>query len=63
MRHAYRTDCRCERCVKEGARRSRQAHAKPIAYWRGRAVRERQATREEQHARYLDCGPQNWDDK
>jgi hypothetical protein len=23
----------------------------------------RQASREEQHARYIDCGPQAWDDR
>lgn len=26
-------------------------------------IRERVASREEQQARYLDCGPQNWDDR
>lgn len=25
--------------------------------------RERIASREEQHARYIDCGPQAWDDQ
>ncbi len=24
---------------------------------------EKQAMREEQHARYIDCGPQAWDDR
>lgn len=24
---------------------------------------ERYASREEQHARYIDCGPANWDDR
>lgn len=28
-----------------------------------RAPRERIASREVQYARYLDCGPLNWDDK
>lgn len=30
---------------------------------RTRVVRERYASREEQHARYIDCGPSNWDDR
>jgi hypothetical protein len=30
---------------------------------RPRRFKERCASREEQHSRYLDCGPQNWDDR
>jgi hypothetical protein len=30
---------------------------------RRRVPRERYASREEQYGRYLDCGPQNWDDQ
>jgi hypothetical protein len=28
-----------------------------------RTATEKQATRAEQYARYIDCGPQNWDDR
>jgi hypothetical protein len=28
-----------------------------------RPRRTRTASREEQHARYIDCGPNNWDDR
>jgi hypothetical protein len=30
---------------------------------RGRRAAERHASREEQHARYIDCGPGAWDDR
>ena len=30
---------------------------------RGQFGHERYASRQEQHARYIDCGPQNWDDR
>lgn len=75
MKHPYdrNSDCQCNRCVKERARRAEQtavSNASAAAY-RIRARRSRHcaviadrvATREEQHARYIDCGPQAWDDR
>lgn len=65
MKHSYTIGCECERCVKEGARRYQQALSNfhTITRGRKRADRPKVASREEQHARYLDCGPQNWDDR
>lgn len=66
MSHPYdkTANCECTRCVKERTRRAAQSAAnaqpKPVRY---RAPRERVASREEQHARYIDCGPQAWDDR
>jgi len=44
--------------------RERQA-AKPVVKPKPlrRAQREKYASREEQNARYIDCGPQAWDDR
>ena len=79
MSHPYDklANCQCARCVKERARRA--AQSKLDSRWRLNAARAIQppgaagrahrrnaikvATREEQHARYIDCGPQNWDDR
>lgn len=36
---------------------------RPRPQTRIRRPRERVASREEQYARYLDCGPQAWDDR
>jgi hypothetical protein len=32
-------------------------------YHKAYSSRRKNATREEQHARYIDCGPNNWDDR
>jgi hypothetical protein len=68
MKHAYdkTANCQCERCTKERSRRSLQAAdsqtGKIILPARKRLARTRVASRAEQHARYIDSGPQNWDD-
>lgn len=66
-RHAYLLGCACARCVKERARRDAQGaqtadHTRQRRYKRSRA-RAGVASRGEQAARYLDCGPQAWDDR
>lgn len=50
--------------------RMRRKHAERVAAERAarpakgkRVRRERHASREEQHGRYLDCGPAAWDDR
>jgi hypothetical protein len=53
--HPYTADCQCFRC--KGIRNRPQQSIKL------RKPKERTATSEEQHARYIDCGPQNWDDR
>ena len=57
--HDYNETCNCYRCKGiRGNPHFRKPKLKPV-----RRFRERHASREEQHARYLDCGPQNWDDR
>ena len=70
MSHAYSITCECHRCVREKARRDLQ-RANAIANdprdipvtRRSRPHIGRHATRAEQHGRYIDCGPQAWDDR
>jgi hypothetical protein len=60
-----------KRCIDCGKRNEREGHQDcqypglRLAAKRGpsRVGRERQASREEQHGRYLDCGPGAWDDR
>lgn len=56
-RHDYNATCMCYRC--KGVRNSPSF----VAVRRRRAVKEKVATRDEQHARYIDCGPGAWDDR
>ena len=63
MSHSFVIDCECRRCQKERDRRQRQSLANRPPPRRQRARRERVASREEQHTRYIDCGPQAWDDR
>lgn len=62
MRHSYTVGCDCRRCVRELERRNRQANADPRRIltarrnWNKGRVREKVASREEQHASYLDSG-------
>jgi hypothetical protein len=74
MSHPYDRDanCQCERCVRERARRAAQSAAhttyghaaiKVSTFKRRQRAASRVASRAEQHARYIDCGPQNWDDR
>jgi len=57
--HEYKKDCQCFRC--KGIRNSPMMRIRKVAG--GKRLGEKRATREEQNARYLDCGPANWDDK
>lgn len=60
MKHDYKPDCMCYRC--KGIRNSPAFKAKPAP--KKRTPRKpKTASREEQNARYLDCGPPNWDDR
>ena len=57
--HGYQADCMCYKC--KGIR-----NAPPPRNFKLRGARKRKvamASREEQNARYLACGPQNWDDR
>lgn len=72
MSHPYdkAADCHCPRCERERARRDMQRAHAVADDPRGQPVTRRQkvpvprhATRAEQHARYIDCGPQAWDDR
>jgi hypothetical protein len=71
MSHSYdkTANCQCARCVKERARRAAQSASTTARYELGidhlrkPKRRQRVATREEQHARYIDCGPGAWDDR
>ena len=58
MKHDYKADCQCYRCkgIRNDPRTKRQAR-------RVRKLRDRSASKAERHGRYLDCGPQNWDEK
>lgn len=61
-KHSYLIGCTCERCTREATRRAAQAASDPRPRQHTRA-RSRVASRAEQHARYIDCGYQAWDDK
>ena len=67
MSHPYKPICDCSRCIRERNRRAEQSAADPRKQHynapKPRRARERRATREEQHARYIDCGPGAWDDR
>lgn len=74
MSHPYdkNSACQCKRCVKERTRRAAQSQAhqtyghaavKIETLWRNNKRARRIASRTEQQARYLDCGPQAWDDR
>ena len=58
--HEYDPGCPCYRC--KGIRNAPINHNRLVPRMR-RQPRERIASREEQHARYLDCGSQAWDDR
>lgn len=58
--------CQCARCIKERGRRELQASGdarKQRTDRLTRSARTKRASREEQHACYLDCGPAAWDDR
>lgn len=59
MKHDYKPECQCYRC--KGIRNA--PRHKPSATMRFDRRRKEHASRDEQHARYLDCGPANWDDR
>jgi len=71
MKHPFNPEHRadCTRCSNERARREREAeayraaHPEAPARGRKRPATPRNASRAEQHARYLDCGPGAWDDR
>ena len=69
MKHSYNVACGCPRCGRERARRQAQADrdatARVMARMRRPSARrrERVASLEEQHGRYLDAGPGAWDDR
>lgn len=64
-KHSYEIGCDCARCLREKARREDQARSNPRKSQQNRRPRRtnhsRSASRTEQNARYLDTGPQNWD--
>jgi hypothetical protein len=70
-KHSYIIDCDCKRCAKERTRRTVQSnlHGKPREQALYNAIFSRntrkpcKASRAEQHARYIDCGPAAWDDR
>lgn len=56
--HEYNPECQCYKC--KGIRNNPQVnHHRP----KHRQSKPRHASREEQHARYLDSGPSAWDDR
>jgi hypothetical protein len=63
MTHDYNPTCQCYRCkgIRNNPFPSRVVAMQTKA--KRRNPRQKVATREEQHARYLDCGPANWDDR
>lgn len=68
MSHPYdkTANCQCERCTKERLRRLGQAVNSQLSVAKVRTPKPaalKQASREEQHARYIDCGPGAWDDR
>lgn len=56
FQHDYKPDCQCYRC-----KGIRGAGYRPPIMKRSSVKRGAVASRSEQQARYLDCGPQNWD--
>lgn len=60
--HEYKAACQCFRC--KGIRNSNSFKLKNF---RRKAMKDLQVTHkadlETQHARYIDCGPSNWDDR
>lgn len=64
MKHDYDPSCLCYRC--KGIRNSPN-FVSPGATGNPRKRKPyrklKVASREEQHGRYLDCGPQAWDDR
>lgn len=71
MKHSYDENCHCKRCDNERIRRSNFRAGDPrtfraVSDYKPLARRRRRtnvASREEQNARYIDCGPQAWDDR
>lgn len=64
MKHPYTVGCQCNRCEKEKMRRNSQSKANQRpANQCSRQARQVYASRGEQHARLLDCGYLNWDDR
>lgn len=63
MKHDYKNDCQCYRC--KGIRNNPSPPRALIMPRKARVnkLKPRIATRAEQHARYIDCGPSNWDDR
>ena len=61
MKHSFNPACTCPRCTREAGRRSAQAQAQ--APKRSRRPARRHASNAEQYGRYLDAGPQAWDDQ
>jgi hypothetical protein len=60
--HDYQLDCQCYRCKGIRSSPGHKSKAKRGLLTK-KPVSERKASRSEQHARYLDCGPGNWDDR
>jgi len=66
IHETYCESCRSEIGRRQIAEESRAAYAARSALEiaaRGARVGRRVADRETQHGRYLDCGPQAWDDR
>lgn len=65
MSHPYDkgANCQCTRCTKERARRFMQAPVKAQGPAERKRGLRRNASKAEQHARYIDCGPGAWDDR
>jgi len=65
--HEYDANCQCYRCkgIRGNPHYRNQGHDAGMRakLHRKRRYTERRASREVQYARYLDCGPQNWDDR
>jgi len=66
MKHRYDPECQCQRCIREAERRSTQAQEQAAQLQQARRSRrhtpKRHASAAEQYGRYLDAGPQAWDD-
>jgi len=65
MSHAYTISCDCKHCAREQTRRAAQSAVDPrnTIKPKRQAARRRHASKEEQYGRYLDCGPDAWDDR
>jgi len=63
MKHDYNSTCTCYRC--KGIRNNPLTPRVVLMQRKTRArnPKQRFATREEQNACYIDCGPANWDDR